>query len=334
MRHGAPNSASRRWRLVPVAGAAGALVVGLGGGAAFAFFSGGPGTGDVATGSPVTLDAVATTGPADLLPGDAGAVSFTVHNPNAFGATLCPSCPRRDGRFRQHRTLPQHGRQHRADIALHLLPCDRGECREYERETVHSRLRRAGGERTRYVSGSDLHGDLQTVRTVVVSQGRHLRKRAATPRTGGSHMRRPKHVRTDHGRTRRFRSPMFLFVCAFVFASGTAAFAYSTTSVSGTGRAQAVTLATPGAGSASNPAATSVSLSWGASSGLPPHAGYLVLRSTSSGGPYAKVGPVGRVGSRRPCCRRRPAARTRVWTPGPPITTRSRPPSTTSARSG
>ena len=54
-------------------------------------------------------------------------------------------------------------------------------------------------------------------------------------------MRRPKHVKTEVGRIRRFRSPIFVFVCAFVFASGTAALAYSTTSVSGTGRAQAVT---------------------------------------------------------------------------------------------
>jgi hypothetical protein len=93
MRQGVPSSASRRWRLVPVAGAAGALVAGLGGGAAFAFFSGGPGTGDVATGSPVTLDAVATTGSADLLPGEAGAVSFTVHNPNTFGASFAQVAP-------------------------------------------------------------------------------------------------------------------------------------------------------------------------------------------------------------------------------------------------
>ena len=93
MRGGAPKAARRRWGLVPVAGAAGALVAGLGGGAAFAFFSGGPGTGDVATGSPVTLDAVATTGPADLLPGEAGAVYFTVHNPNAFGATFAQAVP-------------------------------------------------------------------------------------------------------------------------------------------------------------------------------------------------------------------------------------------------
>jgi hypothetical protein len=86
VQQGAHRAASRRWGLVPVAGAAGALVVGLGGGAAFAFFSGGPATGHVSTGSPVTLDAVATTGPADLLPGDAGAVYFTVHNANSFGA--------------------------------------------------------------------------------------------------------------------------------------------------------------------------------------------------------------------------------------------------------
>ncbi len=88
VQQGAHRAASRRWGLVPAAGAAGALVVGLGGGAAFAFFSGGPATGHVSTGSPVTLDAVATTGPADLLPGDAGAVYFTVHNANLFGATF------------------------------------------------------------------------------------------------------------------------------------------------------------------------------------------------------------------------------------------------------
>lgn len=105
----------------------------------------------------------------------------------------------------------------------------------------------------------------------------------------GAHSWRPKHVRSEDRRIRRFRSPIVLLVCAFAVASGTAAFAYTTTSVSGTGRAQAVTLNTPGAGTASNPAATSLSLSWGASSGLPAHGGYLVLRSTSSGGPYAKV---------------------------------------------
>ena len=79
-----------------------------------------------------------------------------------------------------------------------------------------------------------------------------------------------------------------LFVCAFAIASGTAAFAYTTDSGSGAGEAQAVTLHTPGAGSASKPTTTSLSLSWGSAPGLPARGGYLVLRSTSSGGPYAK----------------------------------------------
>ena len=69
---------------------------------------------------------------------------------------------------------------------------------------------------------------------------------------GGAHSWRPKHVRTEDARLRRFRSPIILFVCAFVLASGGVAVAYTTTSVSGTGRAQAMTLATPGAGSLRN----------------------------------------------------------------------------------
>jgi hypothetical protein len=75
--------ASRRWRLVPVAGAAGALVVALGGGAAFAYFmshAAGSGTGHTATGSPVAIPSVGTAGTADLLPGRAGAAYFTLHN--------------------------------------------------------------------------------------------------------------------------------------------------------------------------------------------------------------------------------------------------------------
>ena len=106
---------------------------------------------------------------------------------------------------------------------------------------------------------------------------------------GGAHSWRPKHGRSEDGRIRRLRSPIVLFVSAFVLASGSAAFAYTTTSGSGTGRAQAITLNTPGAGSASKPTTTSLSLSWEASSGLPPGGGYLVLRSTSAGGPYSKV---------------------------------------------
>ena len=114
---------------------------------------------------------------------------------------------------------------------------------------------------------------------------------------GGAHSWRPKHVRAEDGRIHRLRSPIVLFVSAFVFASGTAAFAYTMGPGSGTGHAQAVTLNSPGAGSASRTTTTSLSLSWEASSGLPPGGGYLVLRSTSSGGPYSKVssGPCNQV---------------------------------------
>ena len=83
--HASPR---RRWGLVPVAGAATALAAGLGGGAAFAFFTGGPGTGQVPTGAPITITAVATTGTADLLPGRPGAVYFTLHNENSVGTTF------------------------------------------------------------------------------------------------------------------------------------------------------------------------------------------------------------------------------------------------------
>jgi hypothetical protein len=82
------RTTSRRRGIVPLAGAVGAVAVGLGAGGAFAFFSAGPGTGDAPTGSPVTLKAVATTGPADLLPGVAGTVYFTVQNTDSFGATF------------------------------------------------------------------------------------------------------------------------------------------------------------------------------------------------------------------------------------------------------
>ena len=106
---------------------------------------------------------------------------------------------------------------------------------------------------------------------------------------GGAHSRRPKHRRTEAGRIRRARNPIILFVCAFVVASGSAAFAYNTTPGSGKGQAQAIALGTPGKGSASSPTTTSLSLSWVAATTLPADGGYLVLRSAAPGGPYAKV---------------------------------------------
>jgi Putative Ig domain len=109
-----------------------------------------------------------------------------------------------------------------------------------------------------------------------MSRGRHAHR-------GAAHARRKE--RSLH---RRAHSPVVVFVCAFVLASGTAAFAYVASSGSGTGRAEAVTLNVPGAGSASNPTTTSLSLSWGPSTGLPALGGYLVLRSTSPGGPFSR----------------------------------------------
>jgi hypothetical protein len=93
-RQGAHSTASRRWGLVPVAGAAGALAVGLGGGGAFAFiFSSGSGSGQTTTGSPLTIAVTARTGTADLLPGLAGAAYFVLHNTNSFRATFDQVAP-------------------------------------------------------------------------------------------------------------------------------------------------------------------------------------------------------------------------------------------------
>jgi len=133
--------------------------------------------------------------------------------------------------------------------------------------------------------GRHLHGavDRQGILGRIVSSVR------AKFGQGGAHSWRPKHVRTEDGRIRRLRSPIVLFVCAFIFASGTAAFAYTTAPGSGTGHAQAIALNSPGVGTASNPTTTSLSLRWVASSELPPGSGYLVLRSLSSGGPYSKA---------------------------------------------
>ncbi len=95
-RQDAHATARRRWRLIPVAGAASALVLGLGGGGAFAYLRGGvsgSGTGGTTTGKPVTLGVVAAAGTAQLLPGRTGAASFTLDNSNAFGAAFDQVAP-------------------------------------------------------------------------------------------------------------------------------------------------------------------------------------------------------------------------------------------------
>jgi len=102
----------------------------------------------------------------------------------------------------------------------------------------------------------------------------------------GRHAQGLRHPRTGLG---RLFSPIILIVCGFLLASGSAAFAYFTTAASGTAQAQAITLNTPGSGSATSPTTTSLNLSWGASPGLPAAGGYVVLRSTMNGGPYSKV---------------------------------------------
>jgi hypothetical protein len=79
----------RRWGLAPVVGAAGGLALGIGGGAAFAFVADSSATNDASTTSAaVAVKVVGTAGSADLLPGRAGAASFTLQNPNSFGLTF------------------------------------------------------------------------------------------------------------------------------------------------------------------------------------------------------------------------------------------------------
>lgn len=87
-RPGIPTTRKRRWGLAPVVGAAGGLALGIGGGAAFAFVTDSSASNDASTVSEVAVKVVGTTGSADLLPGGAGAASFTVHNPNSFGLTF------------------------------------------------------------------------------------------------------------------------------------------------------------------------------------------------------------------------------------------------------
>ncbi len=95
-RHGSHATPSHRWRLIPVAGAAGALVLGLGGGGAFAYLSNnvsGSGTGGTRTGTPVTLGVTATASKAELLPGLTGAAYFVLHNANSFRAVFDQVAP-------------------------------------------------------------------------------------------------------------------------------------------------------------------------------------------------------------------------------------------------
>jgi hypothetical protein len=83
-------TARRRWRLVPLAGAAGAVAVGLGVGSAVAILvsQGGSGSGQTTAAGPVTVSVAATTGNADLLPGRTGAAYFTLHNTASSSATF------------------------------------------------------------------------------------------------------------------------------------------------------------------------------------------------------------------------------------------------------
>jgi hypothetical protein len=87
------TSGKRGWGLAPVAGAAGALAVGLGGGAAFAYIAGSSASNVALTTSAVSVKAIGTTGSADLLPGRTGAAYFTLHNPNSFDATFDQVAP-------------------------------------------------------------------------------------------------------------------------------------------------------------------------------------------------------------------------------------------------
>ena len=83
-------TARRRWRLVPLAGAASAVAVGLGVGSAVAILvsHGGSGSGQTTAAGPVDVSVAATTGNADLLPGRTGAAYFTLHNIASSSATF------------------------------------------------------------------------------------------------------------------------------------------------------------------------------------------------------------------------------------------------------
>jgi hypothetical protein len=89
-RQSARATARRRWRLVPLAGAAGAVAVGLGVGSAVAIIvsQGGSGSGQTTAAGAVDVAVAATTGNADLLPGRTGAAYFTLHNTASSSATF------------------------------------------------------------------------------------------------------------------------------------------------------------------------------------------------------------------------------------------------------
>ncbi len=84
----------RRWRFVPIAGAAGAVAAGIGGGTAVAYIvSQGSGSGQTVSSGPVAVAIAATAGSSDLLPGQPGAVSFTLHNPASSVARFTQITP-------------------------------------------------------------------------------------------------------------------------------------------------------------------------------------------------------------------------------------------------
>ena len=88
--------ASRRWRLASAAGAAGVLAAGLGAGSAVAYLDNpgsGSGSGQITTGSSVTLGVSATTRSADLLPGRTGATSFSLSNTSSSTASFVQVAP-------------------------------------------------------------------------------------------------------------------------------------------------------------------------------------------------------------------------------------------------
>jgi hypothetical protein len=89
-RQSARATARRRWRLVPLAGAAGAVAVGLGAGSSVAIIvsQGGSGSGQTTAGGPVNVAVAARTGNADLLPGRTGAAYFTLHNTASSSTTF------------------------------------------------------------------------------------------------------------------------------------------------------------------------------------------------------------------------------------------------------